>query len=328
MAPDTVLILTHSADRFVIERVVAGLEREGVRALRFDTDLFPTEVRLATRLDGRTERAGLRCGRLALDQERVRAVWARKIWRHRLPDDLDPALRAGSERESRAALLGWLSGLTGESGVRWVNPLAPQAAAEDKPRQLRAAAALGLAVPLTLVTNDPAEVRAFHAELAGRPMVAKMLTPLSVSMDKAELFVHTSRVRAEDLAELESLRLSPMVFQEELEKQVELRVAVVGARCFVGAIDASGSAAGQVDWRRAGPGEARWTRGELPDDVAARLVRLVAALGLVYGAADLVVTPAGEHVFLELNPAGEWGMLERDLDLPIGAALAQELLRP
>jgi glutathione synthase/RimK-type ligase-like ATP-grasp enzyme len=213
------------------------------------------------------------------------------------------------------------------AALRWVNPLEAQSAAEDKPRQLRAAAALGLAVPRTLVTNDPAEVRAFRAELAGTGMVAKMLTPLSVSMDKAELFVHTSRVRDEDLAELDSLRLSPMVFQEELPKRIELRVAVVGARCFAGAIDASGSAEGQVDWRRAGPGEARWTRGELPDDVAAKLVRLVAELGLVYGAADLVVTPAGEHVLLELNPAGEWGMLERDLDLPIGAALAQELLR-
>jgi len=31
-------------------------------------------------------------------------------------------------------------------------------------------------------------------------------------------------------------------------------------------------------------------------------------------------------VFLELNPSGEWGMLERDLALPIGAALAEELL--
>ena len=43
--------------------------------------------------------------------------------------------------------------------------------------------------------------------------------------------------------------------------------------------------------------------------------------------ADLIVTPAGETVFLELNPSGEWGMLERDLGLPIGAALAEELLR-
>ena len=52
------------------------------------------------------------------------------------------------------------------------------------------------------------------------------------------------------------------------------------------------------------------------------------ALGLVFGAVDLIRTPDGEHVFLEVNPAGEWGMLERDLGLPIADALAEALLAP
>jgi hypothetical protein len=53
---------------------------------------------------------------------------------------------------------------------------------------------------------------------------------------------------------------------------------------------------------------------------------LMAGLGLVFGAADLICTPSGEHVFLEVNPGGEWGMLERDLDLPISEAIAAALL--
>jgi glutathione synthase/RimK-type ligase-like ATP-grasp enzyme len=60
--------------------------------------------------------------------------------------------------------------------------------------------------------------------------------------------------------------------------------------------------------------------------VAERLHRLLEALGLVYGAVDLIVTPDGRHVFLEVNPGGEWGMLERDLELPIAAALAEALV--
>ena len=41
---------------------------------------------------------------------------------------------------------------------------------------------------------------------------------------------------------------------------------------------------------------------------------------------DLIETPGGELVFLEVNPGGEWGMLERDLALPIADALAECLL--
>jgi glutathione synthase/RimK-type ligase-like ATP-grasp enzyme len=49
-------------------------------------------------------------------------------------------------------------------------------------------------------------------------------------------------------------------------------------------------------------------------------------LGLAYGAIDLIETPEGGHVFLEVNPGGEWGMLEHDLGLPISEAIADALL--
>jgi uncharacterized membrane protein YjfL (UPF0719 family) len=49
-------------------------------------------------------------------------------------------------------------------------------------------------------------------------------------------------------------------------------------------------------------------------------------LWLVFGAINLICTPAGEHVFLEVNPAGDWGMLRRDLNLPISDAIAGVLL--
>lgn len=50
-------------------------------------------------------------------------------------------------------------------------------------------------------------------------------------------------------------------------------------------------------------------------------------MGLGFGALDVIRTPQGEYVFLEVNLVGEWGMLERDLDFPIADAIAEELLR-
>ena len=49
-------------------------------------------------------------------------------------------------------------------------------------------------------------------------------------------------------------------------------------------------------------------------------------LGLVYGALDFIVDPDGCHIFLEINQAGEWGWLQRDLGLPIAEAIATALL--
>jgi hypothetical protein len=145
-------------------------------------------------------------------------------------------------------------------------------------------------------------------------------------MDTVDNFVYTNRVREEDLAGAETLRHSPMVFQELIPKACELRVAWVAGQAFVGALDASGTSRGHTDWRRVRPEECHWQKAQLPTDVASSLHALMLELGLVFGAVDLICTPSGEHVFLEVNPGGEWGMLERDLGFPISEAIVEALL--
>lgn len=326
---DLVLLITHSGDRYTIDRVAEELARRGARARRIDCDRFPTELRLTSAIDPAegSARRTIRDAQGVIEGDAVRAVWLRRLWPAALDDELDPSLRDACVRESMAALLGFLDGL---GDRRMVNPFDADRAAENKLRQLRLAAALGLEIPRTLVTNDPDRVLAFYDALGGR-MITKMLTAVTQSMSGGTAFVHTSEVRPEDLEALDGLRYGPMVFQEHVPKAHELRVAVIATpggegRCFAGAIDASATDAGRVDWRRSSPTQAAWRPGTLPDDVAARSIELLRTLGLVYGAVDLIVTPDGRHVFLEVNPGGEWGMLERDAGLPIAAALADALL--
>jgi MvdC family ATP-grasp ribosomal peptide maturase len=319
---DAVLLLTHSGDFYTIDLVAQALARMGVRPIRFNTDLFPSVVKLSARAgDKRAAHLFTEAGEQTSADE-VRAVWARKLWSPRMANDLDERYRSMCVRESAAALEGFLDAL---HCARWVNDLDRQRDAENKQRQLRLAARAGLRVPRTLVTNDPAAARQFFAETEGQT-VAKLLRPLTVSMDAVKPFVYTNRVREEDLAGAEALRHSPMVFQELIPKACELRVAYVAGEAFAGALDATGTSRGHTDWRRAAPEECRWQKAQLPIEVASSLQTLMSELGLVFGAVDLICTPSGEHVFLEVNPSGEWGMLERDLGLPISEAIAKALL--
>lgn len=320
---EVVLLLTHSGDFYTVDRVAEALTRRGARPFRFNTDRFPAEVKLSARVEQKALRHVLEYKGEAISAEAVRAVWARKLWTPRPDESLDERFRAMCVRESVAGLEAFLDGL---HAARWVNPIGRERAAENKHRQLRAAIDVGLRVPRTLITNSPEEARAFFAELQGR-VVIKLLRPLTVSMGAAPLFLYTSDVREEDLRDAEMLRHSPVVFQERIEKARELRVVWVEGRAFVGAIDASSSTAGLTDWRQSTPGECPWLEDELPDETAGRLCALMLQLGLSFGAADIIRTPEGEHIFLEVNPAGEWGMLERDLGLPISEAIADALLR-
>ncbi len=321
---DAVLLLTHSADFYTVELVAEALTRRGARPFRLNTDRFPSSIKLSARTGNDHAAHLITDAGKQISAEEVRSVWARKLWTPQMDADLDERFREMCVRESVAALEGFLDAL---HAARWVNDIQRERAAENKQRQLRLAAQVGLRIPRTLITNDPAAVRQFFAETEGR-MVAKLLRPLTVSMNADSLFVYTSHVSEADLAGAETLRHSPMVFQESIPKERELRIAWVAGEAFTGAIDASGTMRGQADWRQASPQECRWQKAELPGAVSSSLHALMSELGLVFGAIDMICTPAGEHVFLEVNPGGEWGMLERDLGLPISDAIARALLLP
>ncbi len=51
------------------------------------------------------------------------------------------------------------------------------------------------------------------------------------------------------------------------------------------------------------------------------------ALGLVFGAIDLIVTPGNEYVFLEVNPAGQFLWIDSQTGLPLVDALSEMLLQ-
>jgi hypothetical protein len=318
----TVLLLTHRHDHYTVDRVAASLHRRGAKALRLDTDRFPLEWSLDLRFDAQRSEARCWIGEECLESGDITAVWLRHLGAPGAGEAVDPAYRAFSATESRLVLEGWLDALR---HARWMNPLAACLAGELKARQLRVALEQGLRVPATLATNRPEAVAPFFDAQNGA-LITKLQAPLSMSMDGRSPAFYTTALRSEDLEDLSGLRLCPQVFQERISKAAELRVIYVDGRCFTGSVRPNAAMAVKDDWR---PAQGlRWEEDALPAEVERRFDAFMRAMGLNFGAADFIRTPEGEHVFLEINPCGEWGMLERDLDLPISEAIAEALLVP
>ncbi len=307
-----VLLLSHSQEPLCTDLVAGALARRGARALRLDTDDFPGRLMLRAELGpGRETTLVLDDRELAVD-----AVWLWRLWPPRQDERLSAPHREAAQRESMTTLRGLLDLLD----APWIDPLDVNRAADNKTRQLRLARALGLAIPPTLITAEPAAVRRFFAAHDGQ-VVAKLQTSLGYAMAGGG-GLPTRLLRSSDLETLDGLRHCPMVFQRYVPKAMELRIAWVDGLAFVGALD--GARCG-VDWRH--ESTASWEPHDLPEAVHRRLAAWMARLGLRQGAIDMIVTPAGEYVLLEVNPSGEWGMLAQELGLPIGEALADALLR-
>ena len=127
---------------------------------------------------------------------------------------------------------------------------------------------------------------------------------------------------------LASIKHCPIIVQEYIPKQLELRVIVVGERVFTCAIDSQALPESTVDFRALDnyDQKLKHTIHTLPDDIAERCVQHVKDLGLEYGAIDLILTPEGEYVYLELNTTGAWYWLEEQTGLPIAEAIADHLI--
>ncbi len=319
----TVLIVTKSDDNSCVDNVTAHLKERGVGAFRFDSDRFPHEVLLAEHHGDGGERMRLEdpSRGTALDLADVSALWYRRLAvAAKLPRNIDPKLQRPAIDEARAVVLGLLAAIPAFR----LDPFENVRRASHKALQLRVARESGLFIPKTLTTNDPNAVRSFWAECEGR-MVTKMLSSFAV-YDEAgrEQVVFTNRMTQDDIDNLEGLDLCPMTFQEEVDKQVELRATIVGGQVFCAAVDSKALQGADVDWRRRGLELCdAWTPYELPAEVTAGLLKLTRCFGLHYGAADFIVRPDGRHVFLEINPGGEFFWL--DPILPLSRTLAAVL---
>jgi len=323
----SVLIVTHSEDNESVARVAEAIARKGGHTIRFDTDRYPTDVRLTAYYGpsgpGSDERLTLTNGEGEFDLREVTAIWHRRVnLGARLPAGLDKQLRHASLGEASAAAHGMLGSL---KAFR-MDHLHHIRRAENKQLQLQVARELGLDIPRTLTTNDPTAVHAF-AESCESGMVTKMLSSFAIYDEGKELVVFTNAVKPEDLEDLSGLSLCPATFQELLPKALEIRVTVVGRRMMSAAIDSQVSTRAIHDWRRDGLRMLEdWTHYQLPLTIEEKILRLMDYFSLNYGAIDIILTPDGKHVFLELNPCGEFFWLERCPGLPISDAIADVLL--
>lgn len=286
---------------------------------RLDGDRFPTSVRLAAETTAQGERWTLADGDRVVDLGRVRAAWFYQTW-------IGYALPEMRYRElARQMAVATLHGVLACLGAFLVDPFGP---AEHKPVQLKVAREVGLDVPATLLTNDPDAVRRF-ARASGGAIVAKAPTVwLKVFDDDGTLVekAFTSLVTEQDLADLDGLRLGPMIFQERIPKACELRVVVAGEEIFAVAIDPHESDVGGVDWRRNFDFDYERRPYAIPDDVRRRILAMMDRLGLNYASIDMIVTPDGRHVFLEANPNGGGFEALQKAGLPVAEAIAALLL--
>jgi glutathione synthase/RimK-type ligase-like ATP-grasp enzyme len=320
MASDGQVLIVSTIADVATDDVVRCLAAREIPHVRINTEDYPFSRTLTYRPSKTIEE-----GWLLSDGERIpipTAVWYRRLRTPAKPADMDEGIYHFCLEENRAAFLGSIMALN----ARWMSRPTAVWQAEYKPFQLALASKLGLSIPQTIITNDPEAIRTAFHEFGN--MIIKPARSGHVVHNAKEFAVYTSRVLKDHLDELESARLSPSIYQELIPKRFDVRVTIVGRKIFAAAIDSQSEPSAVIDWRCTINPYLPHHRITLPERIADQLFRLMDALHLAFGAIDLIQTPSGDYLFLEVNPNGQWLWLDDMLDFGISDSIAEWLGQP
>lgn len=218
------------------------------------------------------------------------------------------------------------------AAARWMNnDLARRSVGRDKMLQERLARGVGLPTIPTVLTSSRREYvdaveRFAHDSVAVKSPVQWQTWTSGASVPLATYTRKLSRDEA--LAHAELVDLSPVYVQPYVEKQIELRIYVIGNRILAASIDSQASERTKVDWRHYDLANVQHAPYVLPDPIAEGILRLTRVAGLSYAAIDMIVEPSGAHRFVEINPSGQFGWIEALTGLPIARSIAEELMIP
>ncbi|KKU81074.1 MAG: hypothetical protein UY07_C0026G0003 [Parcubacteria group bacterium GW2011_GWA1_47_8] len=225
-----------------------------------------------------------------------------------------------ANNETRQALRALLSVLP----CKWVNRSESiDYLNSNKLHQQLIATRCGLSVPRTIVSNSPISIEQFSDVESG--LLLKSIGYIKLD-DVGNYALYSERFSHKELISNDvAIRTCPIYGQEYVEKLYEHRVMVIGQRVLSCRIDSQASIMTKIDWRHYDFDNVGHKQVDLPKDVQGKLLHFMAVADLRYGALDLIETPKGDFVFLEVNPSGQWGWIADLAGLPIPEAVADML---
>lgn len=218
----------------------------------------------------------------------------------------------------------WIEALQLIPGVTWVNHPDKNNRMENKMRQLLLATEIGFHIPDTVASNDPKQIHE-HAINHGGELITKALYAPLIEEPDQDFFVFTNKIDLNDLVDAEEeLKISPSIFQQCLSPKVDYRVTVIGETVFPVKIEYKAGKKAPIDWRVI-KDDIGFTLIEIPSDVEQKCREYVRSAGLIFGAIDLIEYE-GDFYFIEINPNGEWGWLQKPHNIPLAQSLCDLLI--
>ncbi len=183
---------------------------------------------------------------------------------------------------------------------------------------------IGFQIPDTLITTKISDLTNFvnlHSKCITK-------TVDNIFKVKGNNFFQTVGIQPITRSEIDKLdeTVFPTLIQKKIEKAFELRIFYMKNQFYPMAIFSQNDEKTKLDYRnynREKPN--RNIPYILPKDIEEKLQKLMDKLDLDTGSIDMIVTPEGEYVFLEVNPTGQFGWVSDNCNYYLEEKIANYL---
>ena len=150
---------------------------------------------------------------------------------------------------------------------------------ENKILQLKLAEKIGLQIPESLITNNPAAVKNFNKY---KDIIVKPIFTGLVQDKNEKTYVQTNLVT--DSYIMDEKDFCPVYYQEYIEKNWDLRITVINGEFFPVKIEC----ADKVDWRK-NTKNIKYSIVEIPSKIKEKCLQYLNQLELKFGVFDFMV---------------------------------------
>lgn len=299
---EKILIITSSIDNTV--DYIMNKYKKVAEFYRLDVDMFPKyEVIL-----GGSKQWMISCNEWSLEKKELHSIYYRKP---RLPNlnEYSNAYKGMIAKD----IISLINGIVDDFQGRVLTKPYILRKTENKAFQLLYAEKKGLFIPKSFIGNSN---RCAKDHLNKKSIIKPLTTGKITVGDVVELY-HTNYLGVLN----EDISLTPIYFQEYINKQYEVRMTYINGYFFTVRIDSED----KLDWRKNYSG-LKYRVIDCPLKISVQCKELLREFELNYGAFDFIVDKNDRWCFLEVNPNGQWLWLEYELKIPISEKIIGYLL--
>ena len=185
------------------------------------------------------------------------------------------------------------------SDKKWL--LTNEAAHLSKLKILNQASKSGLHTPLSIVVNNKSDLLEFNQQCP-TGLICKPIEHSDYFVNQEATYsAYTKDLKRSDLEGLPD-NFFPTFFQEKVDRKYEIRVFYLDGKFFSSVFLNSDNH--HVDIKLDING--KWVPYQLPQEVEAGITRFMKSITMNTGSIDIIRNNAGEYVFIEVNPAGQY----------------------